>query len=352
MTLEPTEEQALLRDMLSRFLADRVPPDAAGRESLPMADWRARGDLGVLALAVPEAAGGLGGGPREVAIVAEALGRAAAMTPMAECAVLSATLIAEGDDSLHSAWIEAIMSGQRLVAYAGQGQGLGDLSVERSGDDWILNGERRLVRHGAGADAFVVAFDDDDPGLLLVETGAPGVTTFPYRLADGEQAAVVRFDAVRVPSSARLSVSATRRRHALALAQLAIVAEMVGLMQTLYEATVDHVRQRRQFGVAIGSFQVIQHRVARLFVLLEQSRSILLRAVFADDESFATAVTEARAYVADAALRLAQDATQLHGGMGVTEELLVGRGHRRLLVLSHLFGGAIAARAELAAWRR
>lgn len=349
MTLEPTEEQALLRDMVSRFLADRVPPETAGRETMPPADWRALGELGVLALAVPEAAGGLGGGPREVAIVAEALGRAAAMTPMAECAVLGALLIAESDaDAQHSAWVEAIVSGRKIVAYAGQGEGLGELAVERSGDDWVLNGERRLVRHGAVADAFVVAFDTA-PDLLLVETGAAGVATVPYRLADGEWAAAVRFDGVRVSASARLSVSAARRRRALALAQLAIVAEMVGLMRTLYEATIDHVRQRRQFGAAIGSFQVIQHRAARLFVLLEQSRSILLRAVFADDDTFATAVTEARAYVADAALRLAQDATQLHGGMGVTEDLLVGRGHRRLLVLSHLFGGALAARAELAA---
>lgn len=348
-TLEPTEEQALLRDMVARFLADRVPPDAAGRGPLPMADWRALAELGVLALAVPEAAGGLGGGPREVAIVAEALGRAAAMTPMAECAVLCAVLVAEGgDDALRSAWVEAVMSGEKILAYAGRGEGLGELTVERSGDDWVLHGERRLVRHGAAAAAFVVAFDDA-PDLLLVEAGTPGVATVPYRLADGEQAGLVRFDAVRVPSSARLSVSPARRRRALALAQLAIVAEMVGLMQTLYEATVEHVRQRRQFGVAIGSFQVIQHRVARLFISLEQSRSLLTRTVFADEEGFAIAVTEAFAYVADAALRLAQDATQLHGGMGVTEDLLVGRGHRRLLVLSHLFGGAIAARAELAA---
>lgn len=350
MTLEPTEEQALLRDMVSRFLADHVLPEKAGREPLPAADWRALGDLGVPALALPESAGGLGGGAPEIAIVAEAFGRAAAMTPLAECAVLCAVLIAEGgDEALRSRWIEVVTSGRSLVAYAGQGEGLGDLSAERSGDAWVLNGERRLVRHGAAAAAFVVAFDDAAPGLLLVEAATPGLTTLPYRLADGDWAAVARFDGVRVAASARLAVSATGRRRALALAQLAIVAEMVGLMQTLYEATVDHVRQRRQFGVPIGSFQVIQHRVARLFVLLEQSRSILLRAVFADDQSFATAVTEARAYVADAALRLAQDATQLHGGMGVTEDLLVGRGHRRLLVLSHLFGGALAARAELAA---
>lgn len=346
MTLEPTEEQALLRDMVGRFLADHVPQDAAGRGPMPMADWRALGDLGVLALAVPEAAGGLGGGPREVAIVAEALGRVAAMTPMAECAVLCAVLIAEGGGEARGpTWIEAVVSGRSIVAYAGQGEGLGDLRITPSGDGWILEGERRLVRHGAGADAFVVACDDD---VLLVEAGTPGVTIVPHRLADGEPAAVVRFDRVEVAAAARLVVSAVRRRRALALARLAIAAEMVGLMQTLHEATIDHVRQRRQFGVPIGSFQVIQHRVARLFIALEQSRSILLRAVFADDEDFPIAVTEAFAYIADAALRLAQDATQLHGGMGVTEELLVGRGHRRLLVLSHLFGGAIAARAELA----
>jgi len=124
---------------------------------------------------------------------------------------------------------------------------------------------------------------------------------------------------------------------------------MVGAMGTLLDLTVDYAQQRRQFGKPIGSFQVIQHRCARLYTLLEQSRSMLLRAALVADGERPAAVTAAKAYVCDAALKLAEDAVQFHGGMGVTDELAVGRGLRRVLLLSRLFGGAMAARRALAA---
>lgn len=350
MTLEPNEEQRLLAEMVARFLADHAPAEGPGHASLPADQWRALGDLGVLSVAVPEDAGGLGGGPFEVALIGEALGRAAAMTPMADVAVLSARLLA---DSLPSepaeAWLASVVSGEAIVACSEPGHGQGELSVLDAEDGWILQGERRLIRHGDQAGAFILDTGLADPGLILLESNAPGLTVTPYRLADGEMASRLRFDGVTVPVAARLAISPTARRRADALSQLAVIGEMVGLMQTLYDATIDYVRERKQFGAPIGTFQVIQHRCARLFVLIEQSRSMMLRAVHTPDETFAQSVLEARAYVADAGLRLAQDATQLHGGMGVTDELLVGRGHRRLLVLSHLFGGAISARQALGA---
>ena len=347
MTLEPNEEQALLADMVARFLADHAPAEGPGHASLPVEQWRALGDLGVLALAAPESAGGLGGGPVDIALVGEALGRAAAMTPMADVATLSALLLAGAASSEAAvAWLAGIISGEAIVAYAGADRGQDALSVLVGEGGWTLNGERRLVRHGNRAGAFIV---ETGSGLLLVEADAPGLTVIPYRLADGEMAAQLRFDGVNIATTARLSTTPLAHRRAIALSQLSVIGEMVGLMHTLYGATIDYVRERKQFGVSIGTFQVIQHRAARLFILIEQSRSMMLRAVHASNETFETRVLEARAYVADAALRLAQDATQLHGGMGVTDELLVGRGHRRLLVLSHLFGGAIGAREALAA---
>lgn len=350
MTLEPNEEQRLLADMVARFLADHEPAHGPGHTALPADQWRALGDLGLLSLAVPESAGGLGGGPVEIALVGEALGRAAAMTPMADVAVLSALLLA---DSLLSgtaaAWLAGIVSGGAIVAYAEVGRGQGEVSVLAAEDGWTLHGERRLVRHGDQAGAFILDTGAAGPGLLLLDATSKGLTVAPYRLADGDMAVWLQFDGVSVPASAQLTASARTRDRAFALSQLAVIAEMVGLMQTLYEATIDYVGERKQFGAPIGTFQVVQHRCARLFVLLEQSRSLLLRAVHASDEAFERHVLEARAYIADAALRLAQDATQLHGGMGVTDELLVGRGHRRLLVLSHLHGGAIGAREALLA---
>jgi alkylation response protein AidB-like acyl-CoA dehydrogenase len=350
VSLEPNEEQRLLADMVARFLADHAPPEGPGHTSMPADQWRALGDLGVLSLAVPESAGGLGGGPMEVALIGEALGRAAAMTPMADVAVLSALLLA---DSLPSetaaAWLAGIVSGEAIAAYSEAGHGQGEVAVLAAEDGWTLQGERRLVRHGDQAGAFILDTGAAGPGLLLLDAAVTGLTVTPYRLADGEMAARLQFEGVNVATSARLTASPCARRRSVALSALAVIGEMVGLMQTLYEATIDYVRERKQFGVAIGSFQVVQHRCARLFILIEQSRSMMLRAVHAADEAFEQRVLEARAYIADAALRLAQDATQLHGGMGVTDELLVGRGHRRLLVLSHLYGGAIGAREALLA---
>ena len=344
--MEPTEEQALLGDMVARFLADHTPPEGAGHASMPAEQWAALGELGVLALVVPEEAGGLGGGPVEVALVGEALGRAAAMTPMAEVAILSARVLAADGGETAGALLSSLIEGHAIVAFAGGGDGP---ELQTSADGQALNGERRLVRHGAAADAFVVETTGPTPGLYLIRADAPGLTVQPYLLADGEMAARLVFKDVLVGAAERLGVDAASYDRAVALAQLCVVSEMIGMMQTLYDATIDYVRERRQFGVPIASFQVVQHRAARLFVLIEQSRSMLLRAVHAEADAFGDAVTEARAYVSEAALRLAQDATQLHGGMGVTQELLVGRGHRRLLVLSRLFGGPVGAREALAA---
>lgn len=347
--LEPNEEQALLRDMVVRFLADHVGAEQAARESLPMEQWRALGELGVLALTTPEAAGGLGGGPMEAALIGEALGAAAALTPMADVAILSARLLAAAADHPQAENLLAkIMSGEALVAYAKAGDDQGRLTIRSTESGWVISGDLVQVRYGDQAVAYVIDAGEIGPGLLLAEAGVAGLTVRPYRLADGERAARLIFDDVKLDRSAHLVVSTKAHKFALALAQLSLIAEMIGLMQTLYDATIEFVRDRRQFGVPIGSFQVVQHRAARLFILLEQSRSMLARAVHASPEAFLHRVLEARAYVSDAALRLAQDATQLHGGMGVTDELLVGRGHRRLLVLSHLFGGAVGARGALA----
>lgn len=346
MSLEPNEEQALLCDMVTRFLADHVPPAGPCHAAMPVEDWQALGELGLLALAIPEESGGLGGGSVEIALVSEALGRAAAMTPMAEGPILCGLLLSSSDNAdLRSTWLDDLMTGRHLVAYAGAG----DVTVERNGQGWSLSGDCLFVRHGASATAYIVDTSDLDLGPIVLNAETKGLTVTPYRIADGETVARLRFDRIPVAESTRLNVAPAAIQRALSLARLAIAAEMVGLMQRLYDDTIEYVRQRRQFGVAIGTFQVVQHRAARLFIMIEQARSMMLRAAFADQANLATAVLEAYAYVADVSLRLAQDATQLHGGMGVTDELLAGRGHRRILVLSHLFGGAVDARSRLAA---
>lgn len=332
MNLSPSGEQAMVRDLVRRFLSDRY--DATNIAKGPMApdDWRALGDLGLFALLLPEAAGGMGGGPVEVMIVAEELGRALAITPLAESVVLCGHLIA--GSAIATPQAEAMASGEAVLAFARGG-------LSRDG---LLSGDCGLVRDGMAVSAFVIV--PDDGAALLVDAAAPGVVRSPVRMVDGSVAAQLRFDSAQAQE---LAGAGSHLPAAMALAELAIVAELVGAMGTILDLTVDYVRQRRQFGKPIGSFQVIQHRCARLYASLEQSRSMLLKAALAEGEAQPAAVTAAKAYVCDSALRLAEDAVQLHGGMGVTEELAIGRGLRRVLLLSRLFGGGIAARVALAA---
>jgi alkylation response protein AidB-like acyl-CoA dehydrogenase len=208
-----------------------------------------------------------------------------------------------------------------------------------------LNGRCDFVRWAVGADALVVLAGDS---LHVVAADAPGLTIKPAQLADGSFAGMVMFDGGEAES---IALPAAAAAASLATVQLCYVAEMVGAMALLYEQTADYARQRRQFGAAIGSFQAVQHKLARMFVALEQARSLLLKAGLADRDAagFERGVIATKAYVAEAAQRLAEDAVQLHGGMGVTDELAIGRGLRRVMLLARLFGGAGEARARLAA---
>lgn len=339
MILMPSEEQVLLRDMVRRFLADRQDAAIMGRGPMAREDWLGLGELGLFAFLLPGNAGGLGGSVVDAVIVAEEFGRGLAITPLAESVMLCAALVAaHGTPEQIERWVGPVAQGEAILAFA---QGV---CARQDGDAWILDGAAGLVRDGAGADAILVTTSNSE--LLLVDAKAAGVVSTPVRLADGSLAADLRF---RGAVSTLVAASPQHVSAAVLRCELAIVAELVGIMGTLYEMTVDYVKQRRQFGVPIGSFQVIQHRCARLFMLIEQSRSMLLKAAFVDENARERAVIAARAYVSDASLRLAEDTVQLHGGMGVTDELPIGRGLRRILVLSKLFGGAASARVALAA---
>jgi alkylation response protein AidB-like acyl-CoA dehydrogenase len=334
MDLVPSDEQVMLRDMVRRFLDDRLDATTMGKGPMAGEDWRALGELGLFAFLMPERAGGMGGGAQDVMIVAEELGRSLAITPLAESVLLCAGLIAQhGTQAQVDRWIEPILSGDAVLAFAEGG----------SAEGGVTNGSLGLVRNGMAANAYVVLTQDGD--LALVAADAPGVSRSAVRLVDGSLAAQVTL--ADAPGETILA-SRQDLAEVKSVAELAIVAELVGAMARLLDLTLDYVKQRKQFGKALASFQVIQHRCARLYVALEQSRSLLIKAALTEGQSAVAARTSARAYVADAALRLAEDCVQLHGGMGVTEELAAGRALRRVLLLSKLFGGAASARAALA----
>lgn len=269
MDFSPSSEQGMLRDMVRRFLADRQDGATMGHGPIAPADWAALGGLGLFAFLLPENAGGMGGGVADVAIVAEELGRGLAITPLAESLLLAARLIANHGTADHVArWVEPVARGETVLGFAQGGE------ARREAGSWALDGTTGLVRDGMAASAVLVLA----PGapLLLVDVASPSVSRTPVRLIDGSIAAKLRFDGAK---GEPIDASPGDVADAMAWAELAIVAEMVGAMATLLDTTVDYVKQRRQFGVPIGSFQAVQHRCARLFILLEQSRSMLLRAV-------------------------------------------------------------------------
>ena len=321
----------MLRDMVRRFMADRYDASSMAQGPIAPADWRALADLGLFAFLLPEAAGGMGGGAAEVMIVAEEFGRALAITPLAGSVVLCGRLLGAGEAGRD--WGQRLAAGEATVAFA----------CGATLNDGAITGPLGIVPDVATADAILVA--PDDGGVVLIDAAAPGISRSPVRLVDGSMAAELRFEGT---PATRLDTNDADLAAALALAELAIAAELVGAMSTLLDLTVDYVKQRRQFGQPIGSFQVVQHRCARMYTLLEQARSMVLKAGLVEETLRGYTVTCAKAYVGDAALQVAEDAVQLHGGMGVTDELVVGRALRRVLLLSRLFGGSAAARAELA----
>lgn len=336
MDLRPSDEQELLRDMVRRFLADRCPVTEMGRSVMPREDWRALGELGIFGATLPEESGGLGGGSPEAMVIGEELGRALAISPYSEAVLGAADLIARhGSAEQQARWVDPVLAGETLVTLA-----VGD--VREAGGR--LTGEIAFVRWGMDASATVVVSGDRG---WIVDMGAAGVSRRPLRLVDGSAAANLCLDGA--PGDP-LDLPCGAADKMLALVQLGYVAELVGQMETLREQTGDYVAQRKQFGVPIGTFQVVQHKLARMFVRCEQSRSLLLKAAATgrDAEDFVRHVAAAKAYAAEAAQFVAEEAVQLHGGMGITDELPVGRALRRVMLLARLFGSADEARQALA----
>jgi alkylation response protein AidB-like acyl-CoA dehydrogenase len=337
MNIRPSEEQSLLRDMVARLLADLTPAAEAGRGPITDDAWAALAELGVLAATLPDSVGGMDGGPRDAALIGEELGRALAITPFAEGVLAALDLVARyGTNEQIERWVAPALAGQRTLSLV-----VGDVAI--TGDR--VDGRCAFARWCASADAFVVV---SDALAVIVPAGAPGLLTQASRLADGSEAATLTFDDV---VGEPLPLPAGAAAAAIAMAQVGYVAELVGIMALLQQETVDYAQQRRQFGTPIASFQVIQHKLARMFVRLEQSRSMLLKATLMprDDDRLPRLVMAAKAYVGEAAMMVAEEAVQIHGGMGVTDEMAVGRALRRVLVLARLFGRPDEARQVLAA---
>jgi pimeloyl-CoA dehydrogenase small subunit len=369
-----TDEQRLLKQSVERLLTDRYGFEARqGFMDEPTGWsrtlWRNYAELGLLGLPFEEKHGGIGGGPVETMIVMEAFGRALALEPFFATVVLAGGLLRLGAaEAMRAALIPKITRGELLLAFAhAERQSRYDLAdiaaaARRDGADYILDGAKSLVIHGDCADTLIVSArlfgarrDRDGLGLFVVDADAAGVSRRAYPTVDGLRAAEVTFSGVRIgadqivgePGKAFPLIT-----RAVDAAIAALAAEAIGAMTAIQEMTVDYVKTRKQFGVPIGTFQVLQHRAAEMLIALEQARSMAFYATMMADEPDPTerqrAIAAAKVQIGRSGRFVGQQAIQLHGGIGMTMEYKAGHYFKRLTAIDALFGDADHHLAKLA----
>jgi alkylation response protein AidB-like acyl-CoA dehydrogenase len=355
-----TDEQKLLADSVARFVAKDYPFESrrkllAGEEGWSRDVWKSFAELGWLAAAFGEDHGGLGGGPVESAIVMEAFGKGLVLEPYLPTVVLGGSLLAagakrdllaalvEGNLQLSLAWVEP--KARFDLAHV-------ETRAERKDGGFALTGQKGVAFNAAAADWIVVpartagnAKDKQGITLFLVPKSANGLTVRPYRTVDGVRAAEVTLEGVTLGPDAVLGE--VDWGHPLLEAAIdrgiaAVCAEAAGIMGHIVATTRDYLKTRKQFGVPLASFQVLQHRAVDMYVLAEQATSMAYRAAVLADAREPTerarAASAAKAWIGQAGRKVGQEAIQMHGGMGMTEEMPVSHYFKRLTMIDTLFG--------------
>lgn len=354
------ENQQMLRDSVSRFIAQDYDFDT--RRAVVAGEhegfWSTFAELGWLLVPFDEADGGLGGSAVDLLAMMEELGKGLVVEPFLSGAVLAGGIVVLADEGARrAAVLESLMAGTLQCAFAyaepESRYALNDVqaSAKRVGDHYVVTGRKAVVLNAPAADRLIVSvrtagerYSPDGISLLYVSPAADGVRLNGYRTVDGERAAEVHLDGVRVPVADRLGAEGAALpfiERAIDRATLALCAEAVGVMDTIFRKTLDYTKVRKQFGVPIASFQALQHRMADMFMELEQARSVTMMAAMRLDEyggDAPAALSAAKSRVGAAARRIGEESVQLHGGIGVMDELDVGHYFKRLTTVQHLFG--------------
>jgi alkylation response protein AidB-like acyl-CoA dehydrogenase len=367
MDFNLTQEQTMLADSLRRYLAKSYQMPArrvamAEAKGFSAEHWQAYADMGVLALNVPEARGGLAtdtGNPLDTMVVMEEFGRALVVEPFWMTAVVAANAIALSDNAaLQAELLPAIGDGSLLVALAALVHGGRydfnhvATSAKVTSGGFRLSGTKAVVLHGGQADRLLVSArtngataDTGGVALFVVDTRAAGVGILDSATVDGLRSAEIRLDGVEIPASAQLASGdrgAAILEHVGELAGAALCAEALGIVEALTDTTNEYLKTRRQFGVPIGKFQALQHRVADMLVAVEQVRAMAslaaTKVTLDDPRTRRKAIAAARVAIADASRFVSKNAVQLHGGMGVTDELIVSHHVKRLTMLNQTYG--------------
>jgi alkylation response protein AidB-like acyl-CoA dehydrogenase len=386
MNFELSDEQQQLADSVRKYLAAHygfeqrkaIVASASGHSD---AVWRALAEMGLTAIAVPEADGGFGGGAMDLMAVMEACGEALVVEPLLDNIALGGRLVARaGNAAQRAALLPGLIDGSTLLAFAylepGRRYELAPqtTTARQVGSGWMLDGAKSVVVGAASATRLIVSArtphaggngdagktgdsgngngngngDDASASLFLVDPRAAGVTLNPSRTVDGLRVADVSFADVQLGADALLGTAGGAMAHideAVDFASALQCSDAVGAMRDAHEATLEYTKTRKQFGTPIASFQVLQHRMVEMLICLEQARSMAILAAAkvdgaADAGERRRAVSAAKVKIADAARQISQESVQLHGGMGMTEELKISHTFRRLTMIGQRFGDA------------
>jgi pimeloyl-CoA dehydrogenase small subunit len=364
MDFDLSEEQRLLKESVDGLLGSSYDFDDRKKYMTEKGGWSKTvwgkfAEQGLLGLPFSEDDGGFGAGAVETMIVMEALGKALVLEPYLPTVVIAGGFLRRGGSAAQKAeYIPAIIDGSKTFAFAqlekNSRYDLGDVatSAKKKGDGWVIDGEKFVVLNGDSADVLIVTArtkggqrDANGVGLFLVPGNAKGIAKKGYPTQDGLHAADITFTGVEVGADAVIGDP----KNGLPLiervvddARIALCAEAVGLMDESLKSTVEYLKTRKQFGVAIGSFQTLQHRAADMFVALEQARSMAMFATMAGDfddaKERATAVAAAKMQIGKSLKFVGQQSIQLHGGIGMTMEAKIGHYFKRLTMIENTFG--------------
>ena len=357
------EEQTLIQDQVDQFVQKEY--DWETRQSLSNSDlgfgesnWQKFAELGWLGISVSEDSGGFGGSAIESMLIMEAFGKGLVVEPFLETMIMAGSLIDHhGSDEQKSSVLEPAISGEMHLALAyAEPQSRFNLSdvvteAKADGENYILNGYKSVVMNGPSANKIIISartsssqLDENGITLFIVDSDSKGLAKTNYKTVDGRRASDLTLENVSVSKDnivGSLDSGFEILDSAIDKAILAISAEAVGAMEVLYKTTVEYTKTREQFGTSIGKFQVLQHRMVDMFMEYEQCKSLLYMATMKHEEGAPDAkkaISGLKYQVGKAGKFIGQQAVQLHGGMGVTDELNVGHYFKRLTTVGTIFG--------------
>ena len=355
MNLDYNDEQNMLREQIQKFCESEY--DFYKREEIVKSSndfdenvWNLFAEQGWLSMPFSEQSGGLGFGPIELSILFEEFGKALVIEPYLSTVVLSGTLLDKSTFSEKNDLIEKICTGSIHIslAYAEVDNGYDYLNPSTTLDSkFVLNGTKTLVLNGSNAEKIIVTCTNDDTlNIVVLDANTPGVSINSFSTVDGQSCSEISFENVKLDKSNIIATgndAGNLLKETINLATLCICAEAVGCMESCYHKTLEYTKGREQFGQPISGFQVLQHRMVDMFIESELAKSLLIKAMLEvnnrSDEMYKH-VSALKSYVGKSGKLSAKEAVQLHGGMGVSEEMMIGHYLKKMISIDALFGNA------------